>query len=1039
MNNNFCVNEGNDGASAIRSLQEMELWDKQEVGCWLMTIGGFCVPMVEKCYNNNIDGHLLVKLLKNEATLVHEYGLSKHQASIFVDYLMADKHEVKKEVNLCNKVELARCDSKREGVTSIVQEWTYEHVCLWLLATGGQKLSMLDAFYRNQVNGSHLLELTPDQLKAWGYPMCDVDSLFKRRDEIKDNGFCFKESFNKLFVRRRRIVSAREEPERDMDSVSLDGSDTSSLCEADSFEPYVSNESLDPCHYIDESVSFDEKRIETEDGIVVVGDIRRDESDSEDIDDAIAYVGDLRGDESLTAAENIEKDVDIIEPNQRVVYDQKFDDLDEANETDGVYIAIGDGLIKDKETGGEIISLSPISIPHIDERNQRILKIVRQAEDAKTSDGVARNSSQSNVGEETKGEFISLSPVSVPHIDNKNQRIMKIVREAEHAQTPDGEIQEFSQSEKQNAIHTAQKIPSAFKNRTQLQPGECTDLQKQNSSVQKIPQAYRSQKLERIPLKKETEQVEVRSVQIRTQSELDDPLPGEKPFREDLSFQELEIQEQAVRNRKQTSQQIQIQNPLPGYQIQSTENEEYAAAKDFKAFRNQKQIQTQNPLPEEDLQLKEREESIAIQHVQDPSVVQEQTKTVQISQRIVRSRSGSIQQQKIEHQDQSCELQQHQTSDENRIVPFSQKMIRSRNRTEKAQPQNPAQNISATFSEERDQDTKIRKINADEFQKQQDRIPPDANRDVQVSQQFFGSINRTEELQNQNMHISQAQFCQDEPQNQDQIALDAVKDFKRNITDQDYSQQFLKNENNSAQIIEAQILEKQVDVDIANAQSQFMQIQSQHQETTSLKQYDVKMMQTNRQQSQTQSSAHVHRINVQTSEEQNQFGSQNGHQMIDEFGDSLNFIFGQQDGRKDKMFMIEVVEDQLQRSQPYRIEDFHKASQFHIQQSEQDFWIRDTLTAKQFERSDQFFTVSRQKFPLQEFMQNLMQNMHSQEEEDLIFMQSQYFTATWLLLACAAATLNLEECSKTPGGFGSCKAEMVQFMQTKTVQTAALC
>merc|ERR1719336_804512 len=335
MNKNFCVNEGIDGVPAIRPLQEMELWDKQEVGCWLMTIGGFCVPMVEKCYNNNIDGHLLVKLLGNEATLVHEYGLNKHQASIFLDYLMEDNNEVKKEVNLCNKVDFARCDSKQEGVTSIVREWTYEHVCLWLLATGGQKLSMLHAFFRNQVNGIHLLELTADQLEAWGYPSCDVDSFLKRRDEIKDNGFCFKESFNKLFVRRRRSVFAREEPERDMDSVSLDGSDTASLSEADSFEPYASSELLDPCHY-------DEKRMETDDGVVVIGDIRQDESDSEGMDDIMT--GNIRRDESLTADDG----VDIIEPCQRVVYDEKMDDADEASETDGAYIAIGDGLVEEK-------------------------------------------------------------------------------------------------------------------------------------------------------------------------------------------------------------------------------------------------------------------------------------------------------------------------------------------------------------------------------------------------------------------------------------------------------------------------------------------------------------------------------------------------------------------------------------------------------------------------------------------------------------------------------------------------------------------
>merc|ERR1712062_217640 len=85
---------------------------------------------------------------------------------------------------------------------------------------------------------------------------------------------------------------------------------------------------------------------------------------------------------------------------------------------------------------------------------------------------------------------------------------------------------------------------------------------------------------------------------------------------------------------------------------------------------------------------------------------------------------------------------------------------------------------------------------------------------------------------------------------------------------------------------------------------------------------------------------------------------------------------------------------------------------------------------KQNGRTHHFNTDLQQDFPLQEWLQFFVPNMQYREvEQDLIFMQSQFNAASWLLLACAVTALNLKESSKTPGGFGSCQAEMVHAVQ----------
>lgn len=248
-----------------RPLFEMKYWDAQEVGCWLLSNGGFFVELVQKFHHNTIDGALLLKL--KEKVLMDEYGLSFYEAAIFLDRLANDKSVVKEEVNHIAKVDLERCDSKEEGVPSIVHEWSYEEVCLWLLSTGGEKLKLMNKFYSNQVNGTQLLSIAADDLTAWGYPASDVKCFLWWRDYIAQNGYCFKDSFNKLFTRPRNKISS-DEPISDMDSV-IDGSDAVlynhfivdlPMCDSDFYadEPFASD--------------FNVKRKNTDGVDIVIGD-----------------------------------------------------------------------------------------------------------------------------------------------------------------------------------------------------------------------------------------------------------------------------------------------------------------------------------------------------------------------------------------------------------------------------------------------------------------------------------------------------------------------------------------------------------------------------------------------------------------------------------------------------------------------------------------------------------------------------------------------------------------------------------------------
>jgi len=181
------------------------------------------------------------------------------------------------------------------------------------------------------------------------------------------------------------------------------------------------------------------------------------------------------------------------------------------------------------------------------------------------------------------------------------------------------------------------------------------------------------------------------------------------------------------------------------------------------------------------------------------------------------------------------------------------------------------------------------------------------------------------------------------------------------------------------------------------------------------------LLDQSRQSLQIQNDAHAHIINAKSFEEQLNFGSVGG--------------FSKQTQSRERILTDELFQDRFQFDSipEFRFPEFQKPTQF----SEQGFWKGNFLKSKQTEQID-YFNADVQHFSLLEWMQYLMPSMQSNVEQDLIYMQSQFETATWLLIACAATTLNLKESSKTPGGFGSCQAEMVHVVQAKTMQTIAL-
>jgi len=461
-----------------RPLLEMEYWDKQLVGCWLLSNGGFFVDLVEKFHHNTIDGALMLKL--KESDLMREYGLSFHEAEIFLDRLANDKTVVKEEVNHIAKVDLERCDSKEEGVKSIVHEWSYEEVCLWLLSTGGEKLKLMNKFYGNQVNGTQLLLITADDLTAWGYPTSDVKCFLWWRDYIAQNGYCFKDSFNKLFTRPRNKVS-RDEPISDMDSVT-DGSDT--IPDNDSIISIDSNDTYDSDSYADELVvsGFNGKPEDT-DGVDIVIGGKANMRTPHHVDIVLGGM-----EEKQTGRE------DIVIGGIKVDVPTKWQpDIVLSPVVNNDLCATDKPKTSGNATDGEIIQISPVPSRYDSYAKQNLIAI-REAI-AVDEDEIA--------GKKTAGVIIQLSPAPSRY-DLYAERNLKAIREANH-DTP-GEIPDQIQAEpgSPRSVQSNDQKQQTFQDEqiaVEKRQKKQNELQKQIKSVQKIPnviRAHRKQQIYRI-------------------------------------------------------------------------------------------------------------------------------------------------------------------------------------------------------------------------------------------------------------------------------------------------------------------------------------------------------------------------------------------------------------------------------------------------------------------------------------------------------------------------------------------------------------
>lgn len=482
-----------------RPLLEMEYWDKQLVGCWLLSNGGFFVDLVEKFHHNTINGALMLKL--KESVLMREYGLSIHEAGIFLDRLANDKTVVKEEVNHIAKVDLARCDSKEEGVQSIVHEWSYEEVCLWLLSTGGEKLKLMNKFYGNQVNGTQLLLITADDLTAWGYPASDVKCFLWWRDYIAQNGYCFKDSFNKLFTRPRNKVS-RDEPISDMDSVT-DGSDT--IPDNDSIISIDSNDTYDSDSYADELVvsGFNGKPKDT-DGVDIVIGGKANVRTPRDVDIVLGGMEEKRTGREDIVIGGIKVDIPTKGQPDIVLSPVVNNDL----------CATDKPKTSGNATDGEIIQISPAPSRY-DSYVEQNLKAIREA--------IAVDEHET-AGKQTAGVIIQLSPAPSRH-DLYAEQNLKAIREANH-ETP-GEIQDQIQAEpgSPRSVHSNDQKQQTFQDEqiaVQKRQKEQNELQKQIESVQKIPnviRAYRKQQNYRIDNQDESQNVDLSSPTRQEQNE----------------------------------------------------------------------------------------------------------------------------------------------------------------------------------------------------------------------------------------------------------------------------------------------------------------------------------------------------------------------------------------------------------------------------------------------------------------------------------------------------------------------------------------
>eukprot|EP00493_Phyllostaurus_siculus_P025263 UN25607 len=133
---------------------------------------------------------------------------------------------------------------------------------------------------------------------------------------------------------------------------------------------------------------------------------------------------------------------------------------------------------------------------------------------------------------------------------------MKVVREAEEAETPGADIQDSSNvareaeiasgdrwnsshSQKEKQTDVVQQVSSSFcQQRKQPEPGEQPDLQTQIQCTQKIPQAYEQFSQINRPLQDEFQEQCPKPVQ--KQPQLENPLP------EESTIQTLEVEEHSI-------------------------------------------------------------------------------------------------------------------------------------------------------------------------------------------------------------------------------------------------------------------------------------------------------------------------------------------------------------------------------------------------------------------------------------------------------------------------------------------------------------
>lgn len=182
------------------------MWTVRDVSAWLLLQGGgFFVPLVLKFAFDLIDGKQLLKMTKDQ---LNEYGVSKEcQQEMFFERLEEDKNE---DLQVGKKLKLV--EGKEEGAASVVEDWSCEHVLLWLLSMGGVFLSLIEGFEYNRVNGEILSKMDVDDFMAYGLSLVEAKCVRYYLVVKIQNGHNFCENFKRLLI--RHAEKKRMEKER---------------------------------------------------------------------------------------------------------------------------------------------------------------------------------------------------------------------------------------------------------------------------------------------------------------------------------------------------------------------------------------------------------------------------------------------------------------------------------------------------------------------------------------------------------------------------------------------------------------------------------------------------------------------------------------------------------------------------------------------------------------------------------------------------------------------------------------------------------